>query len=80
MKLSTMVVLLLTMMTGCSNKEQVYEGLYKVMGAAEQNRQTENPSYKLITASEQVQPGYHVYKMERQKILEKNDSVDNKVK
>ena len=75
-----MAVLLLTMTTGCFNKEQMYEGLYEGMGAAEQNRQTENPSCNPITASEQAQPEYHIYKMKCQEILKKNESVNNEVK
>ena len=71
-----MAVLLLTMTTSCFNKEQMYEG----MGAAEQNRQTENPSCNPITASEQAQPEYYIYKMKCQEILKKNESVNNEVK
>lgn len=80
MKLIIMVVLLLITMTGCVNKDQIYEGLYKGMGAAERNRRTENPSYDPIMGSEQAQPEYHEYKAERQNILEENDSVANEVK
>jgi len=75
-----MVVLLLIMMAGCSNKEQMYEGIYNGMRAVDQNRRTENPSYDPITASDQAQPGYHTYKMERQEILKKDNSVNNEVK
>ena len=80
MKVIVIVVLLLIMVTGCSNKEQIYEGVYKGMGAMEQNRRAEDPSYDPITGSEQPQPGYHIYKMERQEILKKDDSVNNEVK
>jgi len=68
MKLITIVVLLLAMVTGCSNKEQVYEGLYKGMGAAELNRQTENPSFDPVKAQNE-QPKYQEYKRERDKGL-----------
>lgn len=80
MKLIITVILLLTTTTGCVNKDQIYEGMYKGVGAAEQNRRTENPSYNPSMGSEQAQPEYHEYKAERQKILEKNDSVANEVK
>ncbi len=72
-----MVFLLLIMATGCSNKEQMYEGIYNGMGAMEQNRRTENPSYDPITAAEQAQLGYNAYKMERREILKKDNSVNS---
>jgi hypothetical protein len=71
MKLITMVILLLAMMTGCSNKEQVYEGLYKGLRTAEQNQQSENPSYDPIKA-QQEQLGYKEYKRERDKSMKDN--------
>jgi hypothetical protein len=37
-----MFFLLPVMVVGCSNKEQAYEGLYKGLSAAEENRQTES--------------------------------------
>jgi hypothetical protein len=71
MKSITMVVLMLAMMTGCSNKEQVYEGLYKGLGTAEQNRQTTNPSYDPVEA-QQEQLGYQEYKRERDEGIKNN--------
>lgn len=74
----SIVLLLLAMLVGCSGKEQVYEGLYKGLGAAEQYRQTENPSYDPIKASEQQQPEYREYKREREESLVKNNPANTK--
>ena len=61
-----MFFLLSAMVVGCSNKEQAYEGLYKGLSAARENRQTENPSYDPVKSLEHDQPIYREYKRERE--------------
>jgi hypothetical protein len=49
----------------------VYEGLYKGLGTAEQNRQTDSPSYDPVEA-QQEQLRYQEYKRERDESMKNN--------
>ena len=71
-----MVVLLLSLITGCAKKEQIYHGMYNGFRSADQQMQTQDPSYTPDRAPEQRQPSYQEYKKEREQILETDEPID----
>jgi hypothetical protein len=71
--------LLPAMVVGCSNKEQAYEGLYKGLSAAEENRQIDNRSYDPVKSLEHEQPTYREYKWEREESVGKNNPRNIKI-
>lgn len=68
--LSASCVMLLFAMASCSNKEQVFEGMYKGMSSAEESRMSRHPSYGPLHMQENDKPSYQEYTREREQEIE----------
>jgi len=69
-----MFVLLLVGATSCTNKEQLYQGMYQGFSSVSETRRTEDPSYDPVRAREQNPQSYQEYKRARELLL-KEDGV-----
>jgi hypothetical protein len=67
------LILFMAGMTGCSKKEQVYQGMYKGFSQVNENRQSEDPSFDPAQAGEQTPQTYQEYKRDRKLLLKEDD-------
>ncbi len=72
------VLLMLAGTISCTNKEQVYEGLYNAFSSVDETRRTEDPSYDSVQARDKDDPSYQEYKRERELFLDEKNTPDKK--
>ena len=68
------VLLMLAGTISCTNKEQVYEGLYNAFSSFDETRRTENPSYNSVQARDKNDLSYQKYKRERELFLDESNT------
>lgn len=59
-------VLLSCATVSCSNKEHIFEGMYKGMSSAEESKMAGHPSYDPLQNQAHEKPSYQEYKRERE--------------